>query len=147
MNGPLQTTFKAGGKEFLTNHWSPTTVYKHLPTIGKYFAVPISMVISSGNMEGFKETLPTALLYLFDQMEENDVMALFGLILNETYANSKRVPDHFDEIFRENPAACLQVVAKVLEVNYGNFFSKEGLSDLLEIVAPMSQAEELYPQQ
>lgn len=144
---PLQTEFTIDNRNFFTNHWSPTQVYKNLPRIGKYFAVPISMVVSSGDVDKLSDTIPTAVLYLFQEMEENDIMELFSLILKDTFlkTGAQPVADNLDEIFQANPEQILELVAKVLEVNYGNFFKKGGLNGLLKIVTPMVQAEELYP--
>lgn len=139
-----QTDFVIGNNKFLINHWSPTKVYKNLPKIGKYFAVPLGIMFGGGQ-EDASDSIPTALLYLFEKMEEEDINELFKVILDSVHViGGNAVADHIDEIFQDDPQELLQLVAKTLEVNYGGFFKKGGFEDLLKIVAPMAVNEELY---
>lgn len=117
-----------------------------MPKIGKYFVVPLSIVMSSGDAENLSDTIPTAVVYLFNEMEENDIMDLFQIILEDTHLQGQSVAPKIDEIFMEDPQELLELVAKVLEVNYKSFFQKKGFESLLKMVSPIAQAQDLYPQ-
>lgn len=146
MKAPKQIEFDIGSRKFMTNKWGPTKVYLNMPKIGKYFAVPLSIFYGGASSGDFSEAIPSAVIYLFQQMEESQITDLFNVILKDTYTatGGQSVVDCFDEVFEEDPQEVLEIVAKVLEVNYGSFFKKGGFESLLKIVAPMAQAEDLY---
>jgi len=125
------TEIDLAGHNFTITHWSPTKVMKNLPKIGRYVAVPMATVAGSMMSGGgnFSEALPTAILYLFEQMEEDDIVELFNLILDDVIVDSVGKVD-IDLVFQGETLALVKLVAKVLEVNYGCFFTKEGFADL-----------------
>jgi len=132
MGAPKQIEFEVeieGRKvDFVFDKWGTFKVYKYFPLIGNYFAVPVSMLVGKGE-EGFAEELPSALMLLFQTMQEKDVMQLFQLILEGTYTNSRTVDvsKNIEAVFQDDPSALLEVVARVLAENYQCFF-KSGIT-------------------
>lgn len=147
----LQTEFviNEGTDEEMTAiipHWSPSKTYTRLPKIGRYFAVPLSMIITSGE-EGLEEALPSALLYLFDEMEEKDVNKLFSFILEGVVCKKMgqndidvSITENSDKVFMYDPAGLLELVAKALEVHYAPLFKKGGFAGLFKIMANLNSA-------
>lgn len=132
------TEIDLAGHNFLITHWSPTKVMKNLPKIGRYIAVPmasISGAILSGG-QNLSEALPTAILYLFEQMETDDLEKLFTLILEDVIVDGTDKVD-MDLIFQDKVLDLIKLVAKVLEVNYGCFFTKDGFADLKGLLEGM----------
>lgn len=133
------TELKIGDKEFIITHWSPTKVMKNLPKIGRYFAVPMATVAGSVMAGGanFSDALPTAALYLFEQMEEDDIIKLIDLLLEDVDYNSMGAKINIDEVFDGDIMGMIQLVTKVLEVNYGCFFEKSGFVNLQGLMEKM----------
>lgn len=131
--------------KFLITHWSPTKVMINMPKIGRYFAVPLATVAGSLLTGGanFSDALPTAALYLFEQMEEDDIMKLFDLILSDTICDNIGGKIDIDEVFAEDVPALLQLVTKVLEVNYGCFFKKDGFASLQGLLEKMGMVQKV----
>lgn len=143
MGAPKQIEFEVeieGRKvDFVFDKWGTFKVYKYFPIIGNYFAVPVSMLVGQGE-EGFSENLPSALMLLFQTMQEKDVMQLFQLILEGTYTNSRTVDvsKNIESVFQDDPSALLEVVAKVLVENYQCFF-KRGFGQIVSVLVPITQ--------
>ena len=146
--GP-KTDLVIGDKTFTICHWSPTKVYRNIPKIGKFFVVPLSTIMGEilntpeGEKPDFSEALPSCLQYLFYTLEENDIMKFYDVVFEDVIADNLQVSSNFDDVFAENPFGALELVAKVLEVNYIAPFSQNGgsqaLSKLLKAAAPMTQ--------
>lgn len=125
------------GRPFLLQTWGVMKAMKHFPTIGKAFAVPLSFLYSSmGDEAALREAIPQAFFMLFEQLEEQDVMELFSLILSGvTFENRALDIDKdlksIDELF--------QLAAKALEANYGCLMNGQGFKSLLGVMIPMQQ--------
>jgi len=157
-----QVTFKmeVDGKqrEFIFDKWSPSKVYKMMPILGKVLAVPLSMVMSAGlgsmlskqdfDSDALGEAIPSALMFLFTKMEEDDIMDLFKLITEGVYMD--RVHDvsvNLDKIFEDDAPAIMELVAEVLKQNFAPFIKKNTFTKLMGAMIPLTQAtEQLYPQ-
>lgn len=141
-----KTTFLTVGEhEFTINHWSPTKVMVNMPKIGRYFAVPLATIAGSVMTGGvtFNEALPTAFLYLFEQMEEDDVMKLIHLIIDGVDVDSVAGKIEIDEVFADDVMGLLTLVSKVLEVNYGCFFEKSGFVNLQGLMAKFGMVKQV----
>lgn len=138
------TEIDLAGHNFVITHWSPTKVMKNLPKIGRYIAVPMATIGGAfmNGGENLSEALPTAILYLFEQMEQDDLENLFNLILEDVVVDSVGAVD-IDETFQDNILDLLKLVAKVLEINYGCFFTKGGFADLKGLLGKMGMAHQL----
>lgn len=146
MKGLGKTTYiNIGEHEFTINHWSPTRVMKNMPKIGRYFAVPMATIAGSVMSGGatFSDALPTAFLYLFEQMEEDDIMKLIDLIIDGVEVDSVAGKIIVDEVFEDNVMGLLQLVTKVLEVNYGCFFEKNSFVDLRSLMAKFGMVQQI----
>lgn len=118
-------------------HWSPTKTFSRMSKIGKYFAVPISMMVDAKPGESsFSEALPAALLQLFNTMEEDDLLSFVALLLDEVYYNNTAVVEQFDSLFFGKNEIILQLMAKSVEINYGPFF-KTGFGKLISSIVPV----------
>jgi len=135
----LLTAKTARGEEmkFRIIHWSPTKVFSRISIVGKYFYVPFSMLgsVRPGD-EGFEDAIPAALIQLFNTMEENDLLLFLGTMLDDVYYNNQPVTQTFDATFLGKTEVVIQVLAKVLEVNYGPFF-EIGFKDLITSIMPV----------
>ena len=132
------TEIDLAGHNFIITHWSPSKVMKNLPTIGRYIAVPFATIGGSMMTGGhnLSDAIPTAILYLFEQMEQDDINKLFDLILEDVIVDSVGRVD-VDLVFQGQTMALIKLVAKVLEVNYGCFFTKDGFADLQALFGKM----------
>lgn len=131
-------TAKGEQMKFRIMHWSPSKVFARIPLVGKYFYVPASMISSlKSDDPGFAETIPAALLHLFNTMEENDLLGFLATMLDDVYYNNQQVVQNFDTVFLGRNEVVLQIVAKVLEVNYAPFF-ETGFESLLTSVLPVA---------
>lgn len=132
-----QEKFTVGDKNYLLQSWGVIKAIKHFPTIGKAFAVPLSFLYSSmGDEEALREAIPHAFYMLFEQLEAQDVMELFNLILSGVTFEGQQVDidkhlGNIDELF--------QLAAKSLELNYGCLMSGKGFKNLLGVMVPMHQ--------
>lgn len=138
------TEVEIGEKEFLIEHWSPTKAMKNLPKVGKYFAVPLATVVGSLGTGGsnLSEALPTACVYLFDQMEEEDIMKFFNMLLEDVYFEGKNGID-IDTVFANDVSEMFEVVAAVLKANYGCFFKKAGFASLQNLLQQMGMVNKI----
>ena len=138
------TEIDLAGHNFEITHWSPTKVMKNLPKIGRYVAVPMATI--GGSMmnggQNLSEALPTAILYLFEQMETDDLEKLFNLILDDVIVDGVGKVD-IDAVFQDKVFDLIKLVTKVLEVNYGCFFTKDGFADLKGLLGKMGMVHQV----
>ena len=140
--GP-KTELVIGDRTYVLAHWSPTKMYRNIPKIGRYFVIPASTVIGEifkaqqeGTEVDFSEAIPTALMYLFQTMEDNDIMDFYKIIFEDVYLDNKLIMDDFDGIFADNPFDPIDLIVEVLRINYVVPFSqKKGLSSLTNLAA------------
>ena len=138
-----KTELVIGDRTYVLAHWSPTKMYRNIPKIGRYFAIPASTVIGeifNAQQEGtevdLSEAIPTALMYLFQTMEDNDIMDFYKIIFEDVYLDNKLIMDDFDGIFADNPFDPIDLIVEVLRINYVVPFSqKKGLSSLTNLAA------------
>lgn len=140
--GP-KTELVIGDRTYVLAHWSPTKMYRNIPKIGRYFVIPASTVIGEifkaqqeGTEVDFSEAIPTALMYLFQTMEDNDIMDFYKIIFEDVYLDNKLIMDDFDGVFADNPFDPIDLIVEVLRINYVVPFSqKKGLSSLTNLAA------------
>ena len=140
--GP-KTELVIGERTYVLAHWSPTKMYRNIPKIGRYFVIPASTVIGEifkaqqeGTEVDLSEAIPTALMYLFQTMEDNDIMDFYKIIFEDVYLDNKLIMDDFDGIFADNPFDPIDLIVEVLRINYVVPFSqKKGLSSLTNLAA------------
>ena len=138
-----KTELVIGDRTYVLAHWSPTKMYRNIPKVGRYFAIPASTVIGTifnAQQEGLEadlsEAIPTALMYLFQTMEDNDIMDFYKIMFDDVYLNDKQVMNDFDGIFADNPFDPIDLIVEVLRINYVVPFSqKKGLSSLTNLAA------------
>ena len=138
-----KTELVIGDRTYVLAHWSPTKMYRNIPKVGRYFAIPASTVIGTifnAQQEGLEadlsEAIPTALMYLFQTMEDNDIMDFYKIIFDDVYLNDKLIMSDFDGIFADNPFDPIDLIVEVLRINYVVPFSqKKGLSSLTNLAA------------
>ena len=138
-----KTELVIGDRTYVLAHWSPTKMYRNIPKIGRYFVIPASTVIGeifNAQQEGtevdLSEAIPTALMYLFQTMEDNDIMDFYKIIFEDVYLDNKLIMDDFDGIFADNPFDPIDLIVEVLRINYVVPFSqKKGLSSLTNLAA------------
>ena len=105
-----KTELVIGDRTYVLAHWSPTKMYRNIPKIGRYFVIPASTVIGEifkaqqeGTEVDLSEAIPTALMYLFQTMEDNDIMDFYKIIFEDVYLDNKLIMDDFDGVFADNP--------------------------------------------
>ena len=138
-----KTELVIGDRTYVLAHWSPTKMYRNIPKIGRYFVIPASTVIGEifkaqqeGTEVDLSEAIPTALMYLFQTMEDNDIMDFYKIMFDDVYLNDKQVMTDFDGIFADNPYDPIDLLVEVLRINYVVPFSqKKGLSSLTNLAA------------
>lgn len=134
-----QIKFVVSGKTYLSNKWGIFTAAEHLPTIGKVFAVPVSFIFSAIEESNLKEAVPQAVYMLFEQLEEHDLRQLLSLVLHDVHAdNGSRLVDvenDFDDL-----SEVIELVAKVLEQQYGVLIKGKSLKGLFGLILPLTQA-------
>ena len=138
-----KTELVIGERTYVLAHWSPTKMYRNIPKIGRYFVIPASTVIGEifkaqqeGTEVDLSEAIPTALMYLFQTMEDNDIMDFYKIIFEDVYLDNKLIMDDFDGIFADNPFDPIDLIVEVLRINYVVPFSqKKGLSSLTNLAA------------
>lgn len=138
------TEVQIGDREFTIEHWAPTKAMKNLPKVGKYFAVPLATIIGSIGTGGhnLSEALPTACVYLFDQMEEEDIMKFFNMVLEDVYLDGSNKID-IDNVFSRDVSELFELVAAVLKANYGCFFKKAGFASLQNLLQQMGMVNKI----
>lgn len=124
--------------KFRIIHWTPTKTFSRIALVGKYFAVPVSMLGNANPDDGsFSELLPAALLQLFNTMEEHDFCSFIATVLDEVYYENANVVENFDKVFLGKNELVIQLISKVLEVNYAPFF-KTGFANLMTSIVPVT---------
>ena len=138
-----KTELVIGDRTYVLAHWSPTKMYRNIPKIGRYFVIPASTVIGeifNAQQEGtevdLSEAIPTALMYLFQTMEDNDIMDFYKIMFDDVYLDGNNVMEDFDKTFENNEFDPIDLLVEVLRINYVVPFSqKKGLSSLTNLAA------------
>lgn len=126
-----------GGKRFTIYHWSPSQVIRNMPKIGRLVAVPLGTMAGAGiGGEGFKDAVPTAVLYILDQVE-NGGEEIINLLLEGIEVDSMGGPIDIDETFEGHVEDLFTLLAKVIEINYGCFFGKSGFGTIDNLLQKM----------
>lgn len=138
MTTPLQKEYLVGDIRCLSNTWGSIKTLRNLPKIGKAFAVPLSFIYSCSTEEELREAIPTALMMLFEQLEEQDIETLFQTILQDVWVdNNSRLLNMDSDI--KNPDDLLSLVAQVLEQNYGSLLKGKGFKNLFGVMVPLHE--------
>ena len=132
------------GHNFIITHWSPMVCMHNLPKIGRIIAVPMGAIggelLNGGR--NLAEVLPTALVYLFEQLDDQSIDELFKILFSDVTVDSVDKVDP-DKLFAGNLFAMLKLAGKVLEVNYGSFFTQEGLDGLMSMLQGLQMANQI----
>ena len=116
----------------------------NLPKIGRIIAVPMGAIggelLNGGR--NLAEVLPTALVYLFEQLDDQSIDELFKILFSDVTVDGVDKVDP-DKLFAGNLFAMLKLAGKVLEVNYGSFFTQEGLDGLMLMLQGMQMANQI----
>ena len=132
------------GHNFIITHWSPMVCMHNLPKIGRIIAVPMGAIggelLNGGR--NLAEVLPTALVYLFEQLDDQSIDELFKILFSDVTVDGVDKVDP-DKLFAGNLFAMLKLAGKVLEVNYGSFFTQEGLDGLMSMLQGMQMANQI----
>jgi hypothetical protein len=161
----IDIEFEDGKKMFTINHWGPDRFWSNMPIIGKFIITPISILLGSAVSElkgasidqlekaassvNLSESLPMAIITLFETMQEEDINRFFSILFSTTYAQGNTavaVGDRINEVFGREPYLMIDLAVKVLEVNYGPFFKRKGLFGLLKTALPMGHLKQLFPE-
>lgn len=145
----LSVEFKLNGRTFDIPKWSPRKNYRMMPKVGKVFVTPLTMCVKGylgvkGESDPF-EGLPTAMMYLFEVFEDQEIDKFLELILEGVTCNNMSVD--FDKTFAKDPSEAMVVVARVLKEQYECFFSQAGFRDLLADIIPLENLKDLYQNQ
>ena len=132
------------GHNFIITHWSPMVCMHNLPKIGRIIAVPMGAIggelLNGGR--NLAEVLPTALVYLFEQLDDQSIDELFKILFSDVTVDGVDKVDP-DKLFAGNLFAMLKLAGKVLEVNYGCFFTKDGFASLQDLLGRLGQTHQL----
>lgn len=132
------------GHNFIITHWSPMVCMHNLPKIGRIIAVPMGAIggelLNGGR--NLAEVLPTALVYLFEQLDDQSIDELFKILFSDVTVDGVDKVDP-DKLFAGNLFAMLKLAGKVLEVNYGSFFTQEGLDGLMLMFQGLQMANQV----
>ena len=132
------------GHNFIITHWSPMVCMHNLPKIGRIIAVPMGAIggelLNGGR--NLAEVLPTALVYLFEQLDDQSIDELFKILFSDVMVDGVDKVDP-DKLFAGNLFAMLKLAGKVLEVNYGSFFTQEGLDGLMSMFQGLQMANQV----
>lgn len=136
-----QIKIHINNKTLISNKWGLFTQMQYLPKLGKLLAVPLGFLTgaaASGDDNQLQNAIPSALYMLFEEMEGDSHRDLIEGILHNVYAdNGTRVVEidkdftDLDELF--------QVLAKVLEQQYGSLISGKGKAALFGLLVPLQQ--------
>lgn len=132
------------GHNFIITHWSPMVCMHNLPKIGRIIAVPMGAIGSElfNGGRNLAEVLPTALVYLFEQLNDQSIDELFKILFSDVIVDGVDKVDP-DKLFAGNLFAMLKLAGKVLEVNYGSFFTQEGLDGLMSMFQGLQMANQV----
>lgn len=127
-----------GGKRFTIYHWSPSQVIRNMPKIGRLVAVPVGTMAGSAlaNGEGMQDAVPTAILYILDQVEDGGE-EIIQLLLEGVEVDSMAGPIDIDEVFDGHVEDLITLLAKIVEVNYGCFFGKSGFGTIDNLLSKL----------
>lgn len=132
------------GHNFIITHWSPMVCMHNLPKIGRIIAVPMGAIggelLNGGR--NLAQVLPTALVYLFEQLDDQSIDELFKILFSDVTVDGVDKVDP-DKLFAGNLFAMLKLAGKVLEVNYGSFFTQEGLDGLMSMFQGLQMANQV----
>lgn len=142
-----QEKFLIKDKVFISEQWNVFESARNLPIIGKTFLLPVSFLFSSGGTteeavgENLQEAIPKAMMMLFDMLEENDIVSLFQMIVKSVYIEEVGKGTRKVDIERDLVGLdeLIELVACVLEQQYGALFKGNGFSRLMKSVIPMAQ--------
>lgn len=120
-----------GGMRFTIYHWSPSQVIRNMPKIGRLVAVPMGTMAGSAlaNGENMTDAVPTAILYILDQIEDGGE-EIIQMLLEGVEVNNMGGPIDIDEVFDGHVDDLITLLGKVVEVNYGCFFGKSGFGTI-----------------
>lgn len=121
-----------GGKRFTVYHWPPSQVLRNIPKIGRLVAVPMGTMAGSMMQGGetLHDALPTAILYILDQLDGGNGQEVIDLLLEGIEVDGMGGQIDIDETFDGHVEDLLILLQKVIEVNYGCFFGKSGFGTL-----------------
>jgi len=145
-----QEKFLIKDKVFISEQWNVFESARNLPIIGKTFLLPVSFLFSAGGnteeavSESLQEAIPKAMMMLFDMLEENDIVSLFQMIVKSVYIEEVGKGTRKVDIERDLSGLdeLIELVASVLEQQYGALFKGKGLSRLMKSIVPMAQISE-----
>ena len=128
-----------GGKRFTVYHWSPTQVIRNMPKIGRLVAVPLGTMAGSAMSggEGFQDAVPTAVLYILDQLDDGKGMEVINLLLEGIEIDGMGGTIDIDTVFDDHVSDLFVLLQKVIEVNYGCFFGQSGFGPLVSLFQKM----------
>lgn len=131
---------------FQSVKWNVFQSATNLPKIGKVSALPISFLFSAGGTtedqvsSNLSDAIPKALYMLFEQLEEQNPIPLFEMILQSVYTdNGTRKVDvekDFDDI-----GELVELVGLVLEQQYSSLLKGGALQRLFGAMVPLAQAQ------
>lgn len=128
-----------GGKTFTIYHWSPSQVIRNMPKIGRLVAVPLGTMAGSAlsGGEGFQDAVPTAVLYILDQLDDGKGMEVINLLLEGIEIDGMAGTIDIDTVFEDYVPDLFILLQKVIEVNYGCFFGQSGFGPLVSLFQKM----------
>lgn len=120
-----------GGKRFTIYHWSPSQVIRNMPKIGRLVAVPMGTMAGTAlsNGDNLSDAVPTAILYILDQIEDGGE-EIIQMLLEGIEVDNMGGPIDIDEVFDGYVEDLIKLLGKVVEVNYGCFFGKSGFGTI-----------------
>jgi len=102
-----------------------------MPKIGRLVAVPMGTMAGSAfsGGENFQDAVPTAILYILDQIEDGGDQ-IINILLEGIEVDNMGGPIDIDEVFDGHVEDLITLLGKVVEVNYGCFFGKSGFGTI-----------------
>jgi hypothetical protein len=146
------TDLTLGKNRFTIYHWPVTKVIRNMPRIARFFAVPVGTIAGAraAGLEGMQDALPTAILYLADQMDNEGAMDLIQTLLEGVETNGYANAIDIDTVFEDDPMDLFKLLKEILSVNYSCFFTKSGFGSLQDLMAQfglVSQINQMEEQQ
>lgn len=141
-----KTTNKTiGGKNYTITHWPVTRVIRNMPRIARFFAVPAGTIMGSqaAGPEGMQDALPTAILYLAEQMDNEGSFELINVLLEGVEVNSMALTGELDSLF-DDPMDLLELLREILVVNYGPFFTRRGFGSLRDLMESFGMVKQVH---
>jgi len=131
---------------FQSVKWTVFQAAANLPKIGKVFALPVSFLFSAGGStedqvsSNLSEAIPKALYMLFEQLEEQNPIPLFEMILQSVYTENGTRKVDVEKDF-EDIGELVELVGLVLEQQYSSLLKGGALQRLFGVMAPLSQTQ------